>query len=299
MPPEPCLPAPDDPTPRGFSVQVQVEHESEVEAVVDTYSDRLRCDHPDVDDGLALGLALTEQARDESCGRIVVLARDDLAEGLHEAGFQHEATMPGFYGGQGDCAVMGFALDDDRGLSADARAVRRVEQLLREAPPEHARPAIETERANPGDGEAIAQLINDTFAHYPTPSGVSDYIEQHIEEGTPFRMVREQGEVIACASADLVPEALTAELTDCATRPEHRGRGLMQAILGDLILDLTQLGYPTAFTLARARVPGVNLAFQRLGFELRGRMTQSCRIGTGLEDMNVWSRRLAHGGSQG
>ncbi len=288
-----CLPQPDDPAPRGFTVQVPVAGESNVDAVVDLYSDRLRCDHPNVDDGRALGRALTHQAVRESCGRVVVLVHEELAAGLRAAGYEQEATMPGFYSGDGDCAVMGLALDDSRSLSADAAALQKVERLLRDAPPERSRPLIETERAIVGDGEAIAQLITETFDHYPTPSGVSAYIEQHIEDGTPFRLVREGDKVIACASADLVPEARTAELTDCATSPEHRGRGLMQAILADLVGDLEDLGYPTAFTLARAQVPGVNLAFQRLGFELRGRMAQSCRIGTGLEDMNVWSRRLA------
>jgi hypothetical protein len=52
------------------------------------------------------------------------------------------------------------------------------------------------------------------------------------------------------------------------------------------------MGYPTAFTLARASVPGINLAFHRLDFLFRGRMAASCRIGGGIEDMNVWSRRL-------
>jgi hypothetical protein len=66
----------------------------------------------------------------------------------------------------------------------------------------------------------------------------------------------------------------------------------MQAILLDLMDDLRELKYPTAFTLARARIPGVNLAFHRLGFELCGTMSQSCRIGEGIEDMNVWSRSL-------
>ncbi len=113
-----------------------------------------------------------------------------------------------------------------------------------------------------------------------------------MESGTPFRMVTEGDEVVACASADLVAEAQTAELTDCATLPSARGRGLMQGLLADLCDDLRDLGYPTAFTLARAAVPGVNLAFARLGFRLRGRMLRSCRIGQGLEDMNVWSKDL-------
>ena len=58
------------------------------------------------------------------------------------------------------------------------------------------------------------------------------------------------------------------------------------------LADLRALGYPTAFTLARAAIPGVNLAFQRLDFQLRGTMPQSCRIGEGIEDMNIWSRAV-------
>jgi hypothetical protein len=51
--------------------------------------------------------------------------------------------------------------------------------------------------------------------------------------------------------------------------------------------------YRTAFTLARANVAGVNLAFERLSFTHAGIMTQSCRIGSGLEDMNIWTRTLS------
>ena len=56
--------------------------------------------------------------------------------------------------------------------------------------------------------------------------------------------------------------------------------------------DLRQMNYPTAFTLARARIPGVNIVFQRLGFEFQGRMRSSCLIGDGIEDMNILSRAL-------
>ena len=67
----------------------------------------------------------------------------------------------------------------------------------------------------------------------------------------------------------------------------------MQAILSDLIRDLQRMEYRTAFTLARANIAGVNLAFERLSFTYSGIMTQSCRIGSGLEDMNIWTRTLA------
>ena len=70
----------------------------------------------------------------------------------------------------------------------------------------------------------------------------------------------------------------------------------MRAIIADLLQDLRQMHYPTAFSLARATEPGINIALQRMGFSLHGTMPQSCRIGSGIEDMNIWSRNLPQAG---
>ena len=98
--------------------------------------------------------------------------------------------------------------------------------------------------------------------------------------------------MVACASADIVPDALTAELTDCATLPEFRKRGLMQVLLSDLMWDLEQRDYFSVHTFSRARIPGINILFKKLGFDFCGCVHRSCRIGDGLEDMNIWIRAL-------
>lgn len=263
-----------------------------VEAIDDPYSDRLRCDHPAAQNGQALADALRDEARGRERERIVVFARPKLASGLVDEGFQPEAVMPGFYAGETDCVVLADFPTDDRAELANPREVQKVDDLLEKPRAPKPRPDVETFRATPEDAERIAELIGATFTDYPTPSDDADYVRELISDGTPFRYVEEDGEMVSCASADLVRDAKTAELTDCATHPSVRGRGHMRAILEDLMEDLRDLEYATAFTLARARIPGVNIAFQRLGFELRGRMVQSCRIGRGLEDMNVWSRSL-------
>jgi putative beta-lysine N-acetyltransferase len=262
-----------------------------VRAVEDVYSDRLRCDHPTATDGAVLGAALIEAAEELDRGRVVVLAPESLADGLGSAGLLTEATMPGFYAGKTDCVVMGYALDEGREALAHPIEVGKVLELIG-GPSRPERPREHTMLAVPSDAPKIAELLGETFPEYPTPSHDPAYVAAQIRQGTPFRMVHDGGQLIACASADLITQARTAELTDCATRPAARGRGLMQSILGDLMDDLRELDYPTAFTLARARIPGVNLVFERLGFELRGTMRHSCRIGQGIEDMNVWSRHL-------
>jgi beta-lysine N6-acetyltransferase len=274
-----------------------------VRAHDDVYSDRIRCDHPgSKSQGAALGQSLLAAAERLDRGRVIAFVRPMVEDGLKQVGFEREGLIPGFYEGEVACAVMGAYPDASRSDLAHPREVAEVKALLaahavhanhashEEAPTAH--PRVETRRATVDDANAIAALLDETFAAYPTPSGDPEYVAAAIAEGTPFRFVEVNGQIVACASADLIPDARTAELTDCATRPMHRGRGLMQNVLLDLMDDVRALDYPTAFTLARARIPGVNLAFARLGFSLHGTMRQSCRIGAGIEDMNILSRRL-------
>lgn len=263
-------------------------------ALDDAHSNRIRCDHPDVPDGQELGRLLLDQAAALGRDRVVALTSPAVARGLVNAGYEEEAVIPGFYRGRQDCHVLGAwpgGSPDLADPSAEAQTRQVIEGL-------DARPVPElpdeptTTRATEDDADAIARLLRATFRSYPTPSDDPAYIREQLRQGTPFRLVTEDGEVLACASADLVRRARTAELTDCATAPANRGRGYMQRLLLDLMLDLRELKYPTAFTLARSAEPGMNVAFKRLGFDWHGTMKGSCRIGEGIEDMNVWSRAL-------
>ncbi|MFT5586160.1 MAG: putative beta-lysine N-acetyltransferase [Cognaticolwellia sp.] len=281
-------PRPDDPSPRGSDIDLG----RGVSARDDVYSDRIRCDHPNA--GVSarwLVARLREMARERGRRRLVIFCGRSMAEALFVEGLELEASIPGYYAGSEAC----FVLADWPGgtLQVDAEALAPVDELIAGAVAKRRSGAVvKTRRAGLADAPAIAALITQCFEHYPTPSGVPSYVAQAIMDGIPFRVVDQEGAVVACASADLVRAAHTAELTDCATRPDFRGRGLMQALLLGLMEDLSALGYATAYTLARAQEPGMNIAFKRLGFEWNGRMVSSCRIGSGLEDMNVWSRVL-------
>ncbi len=284
-PPRPLSPS--DPTPRYRWIRVD-----DVRVKDDAYSGRIRCDHPRPVDPARLGRRLLALAKERGRSRVVMFVRPEVGEVLLAYGYVLEARIPGYYQGQEDCWVLGHFLDDARRSCARSSDIETVRNLISVPPPAKKREPVTTRRATEDDAEAIATLIDDVFEQYPTPSGMPAYVRDQIREGTPFRVVEDGGEIVACACADLVRKARTAELTDCATRPDHRGRGLMQFLLKDLMGDLVDMGFPTVFTLARAAEPGVNLGFLRLGFSLRGLMTRSCRIGSGLEDIHVWSRRL-------
>ena len=256
----------------------------------DPFSDRIRCDHPTGVDGDELARQLLESAELQNRGRVVVMANAEISAGLRDEGFTCEATIQDFYNGEDECFVMGAWPDSRRRGLADRERVERVIEFVEQVPPDTSRALAVTARASTDDAEDVARLIGDTFDQYPTPSYDPSYIAADIERGTPYRIVRQGSEVVACASASLIEGAGAAELTDCATRPSSRGKGLMQSLLTALLDDLERLEFSTAFTMARANQVGMNIVFKRLGFDYNGTMAQSCRIGRGLEDMNVWSR---------
>ena len=295
------FPRPHDPTPRWDRTCVELADGEKVRVLDDVYSDRIRCDHPSCEDGAGLGQALLDLAVANGRTRVVAFAPARLQAALENGGLRLEALIPGFYDGDEDCAVLGRALKVERVMSMDAPAVARVERLIQEGgrgrrtdgnSQGSGSTPLETRRATVDDAAGIASLVTLAFQYYPTPTGVPAYVQKQIRDGVPFRVACDRGEVVACASADLLRDARTAELTDCVTQPRHGGQGLMQTLLEQLMDDLREFGYPTAFSLVRAKVPGINLAFQRLGFVWRGQMISSCRIGDGIEDINVWSRPL-------
>ncbi len=266
----------------------------------DVYSDRIRCDHPTVRSGERLADLLISAADRSGRGKILTLVDARHESALLRSGFLIAGRMEGFYQGLHDCSVMTFNMDPRRRQLANPKEVSRVNEALNKTHPlekESLQKTIEqldlsAPIAGPENAEEIAALIGQTFADYPTPSHDPAYIADCLSNGSVFRYVHESGKILACASADLVPSAKTAELTDCATLPRQRGRGLMKKILWDLMQDLRKMDYPTAFTLARARIPGINIIFKQLGFQYSGQISQSCRIGEGLEDINIWSRKL-------
>ncbi len=281
------------PEPIKSNLEVTLADGATVEIQDDPYSNRIRCDHPDTSSASELADTLLMLARKKKRGRVMLMAPEELGDELLERQhFVEEARIPNFYKGKHDCAIISAFSSPTRAQLANPAQVKRVLDILEQSPEPRIHPPVRTERATAEDASQIAALIGATFEEYPTPSSDPDYIQEDILSGTPYRVVRHDDEVVACASADLVPEARSAELTDCATRPDFRGRGMMGALLSGLIEDLKKISYDSAFTLARANQVGMNLVFQRLGFELHGTMAQSCRIGAGIEDMNVWSAEL-------
>lgn len=176
------------------------------------------------------------------------------------------------------------------------KEIRLIEELMNRrsrSSPKALPEGYSLDYARESDVSGMLELYRRVFKTYPSPLTYKEYLLSNLHRDAIFRVIRNrQGAVVAAASADLDRPKLSAELTDCATHPDERGRGLMSILLHALEGDLRANGYVCAYTLARAPSFGMNAAFHALGYEFNGRMINNCDIYGDFEDMNLWVKDL-------
>lgn len=146
--------------------------------------------------------------------------------------------------------------------------------------------------ANVKDIPKMIKLFSTVFETYPSPVFSREYLEKAMSEQVLFKVAEEDGKIISIASADMDKYNLNAEITDCATYPEYRGKGLLASLITSLETDLMGKGFRTAYSLARSINLGINKALSSLGYKYGGRLLNNCHICGGFEDMNIWSKKL-------
>lgn len=269
-----------------------------VEGVLDPYNMRVKLfdaapealRHPDagfLTDGLG--------ERDPLYTKLTVYARSAQAAAWRELGFVCEGRILGYFRDGDDASVWAAYGDEDRGRDPLAEEHDRIVEIARGKEP--ALPKLPDgyvshvgEKAHAAE---IADLLDGTFSDYPTPLTAAE-IGYAIDNGlNRFRLVRAAGDgaLVALASAEIDRRHMAAELTDCATDPAHRGKGLMAWILCALADEVSgRLGISDLYTIARADEIGMNCAFAKLGFRYTGRLVNNCRMPNGWESMNLWCR---------
>jgi putative beta-lysine N-acetyltransferase len=147
-------------------------------------------------------------------------------------------------------------------------------------------------RAGVDDAEVISALLQEVFPRYPTPTDPAAVRARIEQVSNVYRLALDgDGNLAAAASAEIDHRRRSAELTDCATRPEHRGAGLMAWLLRQLEQDMErEFAITDLYTIARADEVGMNCVFSKLGWIYTGRLVNNCRMPGGWESMNLWCR---------
>lgn len=212
-------------------------------------------------------------------------------------GYASEARIPGFFQRQDDAHFMGKYLCPRRKQEQKPDLVQQLVETARSKEP-LLEPAVLDDhltcrRVTPKDAGQMAELYRQVFASYPFPIHDAGYLIQTMEEHVIYHGIWDGPDLLALASAEMDRDHANAEMTDFATRPDCRGKGLAQVLLGTLEEAAATEGITTAYTIARSYSAGMNITFAKNDYQFSGTLTNNTNISGGLESMNVWHKPLS------
>lgn len=233
-------------------------------------------------------------ARKNELGKVISNCRIKNLEPFRNCQFKVEGLINGFFSGE-DAYCVSYFVDKDREIS---RLLESEDAILEKSVSDCVKPASSAlekytiRSAEESDIPGMIKIFSSVFTTYPSPVFDQDYLKKVLNEQTLFKVAVENGSIISIASAEQDKNNLNAEITDCATYPSYRGKGILTALIEVLEQELAYQGYKTLYSLARAINPGINRSLSNLNYQYRGRLLNNCHICGNFEDMNVWVKSL-------
>ncbi|WP_371321651.1 putative beta-lysine N-acetyltransferase [Robertmurraya korlensis] len=265
------------------------------EVYMDVFNKRVRVDHYVGDPYLVIQTS-EEIAKQEQSEKIIIKGKLEDYKIFLEKGYRNEAIIDGYFLGSDGYFFCKYLLQDractahlqvEEDIIASVQHLKRSSQVI--MPPAD----YKIMKVGEKKAEMLSDLYREVFQIYPTPLHDPEYVKKTMKEGTIYYAFMFQNEIISAASAEVNHMFRNAELTDCATKKEHRKFGLMKILLKKLEEDLYQHQIYCSYSIARSLSFGMNAVLHQLGYQYRGRLTNNCYIFDKLEDMNVWVKNLS------
>lgn len=265
------------------------------DVVVDSQNRRVKLHVYDPSQIAELDQLLRKLAAEADATKLIVYGKKADAERWIALGYRQEGVIEGFFRGE-HAQMLSCFLTEERATSVAPELAEEILAMsLKKKGNGEEKPlplGYSMREAGEADAEELAQLYGLVFATYPTPMNDPAYVRKTMQEGTCY-MVVEHEEKIACAASAEVSERMgSAEMTDCATHPDHAGKGLLQPLFTALERKMEEAGIYYLYTLTRAQSPGMNVTASKMGYRYRGRLINNCTIFSGYEDMNIWVKPL-------
>ncbi|MDD5698058.1 MAG: putative beta-lysine N-acetyltransferase [Victivallaceae bacterium] len=239
---------------------------------------------------------LTALAKTAGYTKIFVKLPSDRREVFIQNGFRIEASVPGLYNGVTDGVFLAYYLSESRTYEPEA-AIYGKNMILAFNKKTGKTPALDANRfrlrsCGENDLGRMAEIYRTVFPSYPFPVHDPDYLRTTMNGHVDYFGVETRGKIVALASAEKDDSAANAEMTDFATLPEWRGHGFGSHLLSRMERAMNCQGIKTAYTIARAASPGMNITFCRQGYAFGGRLKNNTNIAGKIESMNVWYKAL-------
>ncbi|MEB3298752.1 MAG: putative beta-lysine N-acetyltransferase [Candidatus Sericytochromatia bacterium] len=262
---------------------------------VDHYNRRLKVARVEGDPGLICA-KLERLAEANGFDKVTLKVEREHLGAMLAHGYKLEGLIPQFFRGQ-DAYVVSRFLSAERfsfdRFADESEMLRQIAAKPRRRPADSLPSGYTMCLATPDDIEDLVTLYEGTFETYPSPVASPDFLLATMQSHVRYALMRNgRGQLVSAASADIDFANGNAELTDCATLPTERGRGLMLLLLDHLERVIRPQGVRCAYSMARAMAPGMNRVFHNLGYGHYGRLINNCDISGDFEDINLWVKPL-------
>lgn len=228
-------------------------------------------------------------------GKIICNCDSKFVEIFTEAGFELEGKIDGYFKGKDAFCMSYFISSDRKNCSNFSKKELLVKQCLSRKNTfihrsDNSKYSIRN--ANENDIEEMVKLFSKVFSTYPSPVYDEEFLKETMNKKVLYKVAVYNEKIIAIASADMDKENLNAEITDCATYPDYRGKGVLANIIYSLELDLKKRGFITLYSLSRAINPSINFVLSKHNYKFTGRLINNCNICGTFEDMNIWVKNI-------
>ena len=247
-------------------------------------------DLPDLIDKLD---ALAQQNRYTKIFTKVPLQTKSIFE---SRGYIEEAKIAGFFHGDTEAVFLSRFVDPQRARDEAKDEIDQILVLAAKKTVHSVKPTLpsgcEIRQVAPDEAEAMADIFKIVFESYPFPVHNPNYLRETMETHIEYFAVYENNKMVAISSAEMDTEAENVEMTDFATLPDYRGKGLAGCLLSHMESQMQEKEIKTGYTIARALSEGMNITFARAGYAYAGTLTNNTNICGRLESMNVWYKPL-------
>lgn len=239
---------------------------------------------------------LIDLAKTNRYSKIFVKVPESIAKNFIGAGFLEEARIPAFFSGKEAAVFMGFYLNAERIKEPN---IDKIEDILKIALGKRTADKVSClenrfvlRKCHKTDVSVMAKIYRKIFSSYPFPIHNPDYLLKTMQSHINYFGIETDGRLVAVSSAEIDKEAANVEMTDFATLTEWRGNNFGQRLLARMENEMKKKNIKTAYTIARAMSPGMNVTFSKAGYQFGGRLKNNTNISGRIESMNVWYKIL-------
>ncbi|PIK13619.1 putative beta-lysine N-acetyltransferase [Halobacteriovorax sp. JY17] len=233
-------------------------------------------------------------AKTNKYGKIFAKVSTPFAKFFGGEDYELEAKVPNLFNGKSDGYFFSKYLNKKRKI-VDRESIDSVVEIATQKKSES---SIETqdykvEELSKSDVKGIINVYKSVFTTYPFPIFDQTYVEESMDNNVRIFGIKVDSKVVAVSSCEIDFDAQNVEMTDFATLPEFRGKGLASKLLSIMDLKMRVEGIKTAYTIARSKSFGMNITFSRSDYSYAGTLKNNTNISGSIESMNVWYKRLS------